>query len=422
MRAAPDMLRTTLGISATCRVRRPAARTAAAVLLAGCCTLAAGVGGVAAAEPPRLPGARPVIEAINYPSLQAAIDAAGPQGGLVRLPPGTFDLAAPLIITCDDLHLEGAGTATVLRNVSESGQSTLAIRPPAAPDDKRARIWRVEVSNLRLVGNPKCGHGIDALQVNEVFLHGVTVTGHGGAGVRLDNCYEDPRINDCLITYNAQAGAELLGCHDIVVSGCHFEENQDAVVCRDGFNLCMSGNNLDDHLRHGVVIENTYGSIVSANMIEECQGVGIRLDRDCYGITLSANVIAHEFSGGIELLDAHGIAVTGNTFPLVWKNALYIGPESGRVTVSGNAFSDSAIGGGERKREADQEPASGIVLEGTREINITGNTFSGLTTKALELRGEPSRGCLFSHNLLVGVASDHARLVESQVEGNVERP
>ena len=60
---------------------------------------------------------------------------------------------------------------------------------------------------------------------------------------------------------------------------------------------------LDDHLRDGVVIENTYGSVVAGNMIEECAGTAIVLDRDCYGITLSANVIAHETSGGIDLRD-----------------------------------------------------------------------------------------------------------------------
>jgi hypothetical protein len=68
--------------------------------------------------------------------------------------------------------------------------------------------------------------------------------------------------------------------------------NWDAIRCIDGFNLCMTGNNLDDHLGDGVVIENTYGSVVSGNMIEECNGTAIVLDRDCYGITLSANVIA----------------------------------------------------------------------------------------------------------------------------------
>jgi hypothetical protein len=79
------------------------------------------------------------------------------------------------------------------------------------------------------------------------------------------------------------------------------------------FNLCMNGNNIDDHLRHGIVIENTYGSVCSGNMIEECNGTAIILDRDCYGITLSANVIAHHLEGGIDLRDATGCARSART-------------------------------------------------------------------------------------------------------------
>ncbi|GIS58662.1 MAG: hypothetical protein CM1200mP2_08870 [Planctomycetaceae bacterium] len=70
-------------------------------------------------------------------------------------------------------------------------------------------------------------------------------------------------------------GLNLIGCHDIVVSSNQFEENNDALSCTDGFNLCLTGNCLDDHLRHGVIIENTYGSVLSGNMIEECQGYAV---------------------------------------------------------------------------------------------------------------------------------------------------
>ena len=117
----------------------------------------------------------------------------------------------------------------------------------------------------------------------------MAVDHHGGNGIVLKDCYEDPRLVGNIITYNAAAGVLLEGCHDIVVSANQFEENQDAFRCLDSFNLCMTGNNVDDHLRHGVVIENTYGSIVSGNMIEECNGTAMILDRDCYGITVSAN-------------------------------------------------------------------------------------------------------------------------------------
>src|SRR5262245_27920957 len=165
----------------------------------------------------------------------------------------------------------------------------------------------------------------------------------------------------------------------------------------------MTGNNLDDHLRHGVVIENTYGSVVSGNMIEECNGIAIILDRDCYGITLSSNVIAHEVAGGIDLRDAHGCAVSANTFTIVKKDALRIGPNSSRITVTGNNFSNSYIGEGSQKRQKVDSEAAGIVLAGTSDIAISGNSFSGLTTKALSLEGDPSKRILFSNNALMEV-------------------
>src|SRR5436190_18452596 len=352
---------------------------------------------------PRLPGARPAIEASNYATLQAAIDALPPTGGVVHLPAGTFEITKPLRISQEDVLIEGSGTATQIKNVATNGQPAIEIDNPKRQTDARATLWRVELQNLRITGNEKSGHGILAHHVDEIFLHGVTVSYHGGDGIHLDHCYEDPRICDCLLTYNKAAGLMLDGCHDIVVVGNHFEENLDAVVCKDSFNLCMTGNNLDDHLRHGVVIENTYGSVVSGNMIEECNGIAIILDRDCYGITLASNVIAHEVAGGIDLRDAHGCAVSGNTFTIVKKDALRIGPASSRITVTGNNFSSSFIGEGKDKRAATDRTASGIVLAGTSDIAISGNLFSGLTTEAVAWDGEPSARVLFSSNVVTDV-------------------
>jgi hypothetical protein len=360
--------------------------------------------GPVAAKPPA------VIEASQYPSLQAALDALPPSGGVVEIGPGEWVLQEPLVLQKEDVLLVGAGTATHIKNANTKGQPALIIQPPGLAENPRASLWRVSVQNLRLTGNEQSGTGILARHVNEIYLQGISVSYHGGHGIHLDNCYEDPRICNCLITYNKKTGLQLDGCHDIVVCGNQFEENLDALVCQDGFNLCMTGNCLDDHLRHGVVIENTYGSVVSGNMIEECQGTAIILDRDCYGITLSANVIAHESSGGIDLRDAHGCAVSANTFTIVKKDALRIGPASGRITVTGNNFSSSFIGEGAQKRTKTDSDAAGIVLEGTSDIAITGNLFSGLTSKALNLAGPPSQRILFASNVLTEVESDHTQL------------
>ena len=362
------------------------------------------------------------IDAAQFDSLQAAIDALPASGGVVRIPPGTYELSEPLRITGEDVLIQGAGSATHLKNTNTQGAAALELLPPGLTDrtnpGERTNRWRIQIADLRITGNEQSGHGIDALWVNEIFLHGVTISDHGGDGIRLDHCYEDPRINDCLVTYNKGVGINLLGCHDIVVSACHFEENGDALHCIDGFNLCMTGNNLDDHLASGVVIENTYGSVVSGNMIEECQGTAIILDRDCYGITLSANVIAHN-GGGIELLDAHGCAVSANTFTIIAEKALYIGPASARITVTGNNFSNSYIGDGQVKRGTDDMQAAGVTLEGTSDIAISGNVFSGLTEDALILTDPPSSRVILNGNVFADVAVNPEPLHDSLATDNL---
>ena len=361
-----------------------------------------------------LAGARPVIEAIRFPTLQAAFDALPPEGGLVRLPAGVFEITEPLYVRAGDVCIEGAGTATHIKNLNEAGQPALVLEHPEGAKNRKTELWRVRLANFRITGNAKSGHGIEALRINELFIDGVTVSYHGGAGIRLYYCYEDPRICDSLITYNKGTGLELIGCHDIVVSANQFEENQDALRCFDGFNLTMTGNNLDDHLGDGVVIENTYGSVVSGNMIEECQGTAIVLDRDCYGITLSANVIAHN-GGGIDLRDAHGCAVSANTFVLMKANAVRIGRASGRIAVTGNSFCDSYIGEGKMRRRPEDVQAAGMVLAGASHVATSGNVFSGVRPKALALEGgQPVRGVLFCNNVLTDVESDHPKLKKTE--------
>jgi hypothetical protein len=344
-----------------------------------------------------LPGARPVVDAERYPSLQAAIDALPAEGGLLRLPPGVFEIAEPLVVSRGDVAIVGAGPSTHIRNTNASGKSAIVLRHPSGQESREAELWRIHLSGFRLTGNPASGHGIEARRINELFVHGVSVSEHGGDGIHLHFCYEDPRICDSLITYNKGTGLHLNGCHDIVVSSNQFEENRDALRCLDGFNLTMTGNNLDDHLGDGVVIENTYGSVVSG----------------------SANAIAHNAAGGFDLRDAHGCTVSGNTFTIMGRNALVIGAQSGRITVSGNNFSNSFIGEGKTRRGADDPAAGGLVLEGSSDIGIAGNVFAGVRPKALAVEGKPSRRVLFAGNLLTDTTSDHAKLEAAVVETNL---
>ncbi|MCK5068144.1 MAG: right-handed parallel beta-helix repeat-containing protein [Bacteroidales bacterium] len=366
----------------------------------------------------RLPGAKQYIEAGTYPSLQDAINALSEEGGVVRIPPGVFEIYEPLIINKPDVQIEGAGCATHIKNMNREGKPAMLLQHLDKGEGPELELWRISLLNFRITGNEKSGHGIEARRINELFMQGVTVSYHGGDGIKLYYCYEDPRIANSLFTYNKGTGVNLIGCHDIIVSANQFEENQDALRCTDGYNLCMTGNNLDDHLGNGVVIENTYGSVLAGNMIEECAGKAVILGKDCYGTTISANVIAHNGSGGVDLKDAHGCAVSANTFTIMGKDALEIGPESGRITVSGNNFSDSYIGQYETKRIEDLN-AGGLVLEGTSDICVVGNLISSVRPKALELRGKPSERVNFSGNVITDAPTDQAYLKNSIVEHNL---
>src|SRR5262245_15929409 len=102
-------------------------------------------------QPPTgLPGARPAIDAAAYPSLQAAIDALPPTGGVIHLPAGTFEISQPLRITQEDVLLEGSGTATHIKNVSTDGQPAVVIESPQIAADSKAVLWRVQIANLRI--------------------------------------------------------------------------------------------------------------------------------------------------------------------------------------------------------------------------------------------------------------------------------
>lgn len=344
-----------------------------------------------------------IVDAGKFASLQEAADAIPASGGVLQIPPGLHEINEPLRIKTGDTRVVGVGAASHIVNKNDDGRPAILIENPefagkATPS--KDRLWRVSVANLRVTGNEKSGPGIEARYIEEIMIHGVTSSHHGGDGVRLYFCYEDPRVSDNLFTYNRGCGVYIEACHDIIVSANQFEENQDGLKCIDSFNLAMSGNNLDDHLGDGVVIENTYGSVVASNMIEECQGWAIVLDRDCYGTTISANVIAHEFTGGIDLRDAHGCAVSANTFTIVKKVGVAVRRESASITISGNNFSDTWVGNDAEgkplqrreskpsKTEENPNEAAGILLENCSGIVISGNLFSRLSSEAVVQSGD----------------------------------
>ena len=355
-----------------------------------------------------------VVDAAACQSLQAAIDSLPEGGGVVNLPPGRFEITQPLTLKRGDVMLQGVGPATHIVNLNEEGKAALVIQPP----EGQKGLWRVQLVDFRVTGNPKSGAGIFAKSVDELLISRVAAEHNGGDGILMDHCYEDPRISDCLMNYNAGTGLNLLGCHDIVVSANQFEENQDALHCIAGYNLTMTGNNVDDHLGNGVVIENTYGSIVSGNMIEECHGHAVVLKGACYGDALSANTFAHCQGEGVRLEGVRDITVSANAFVLLAKASIHALGGACQLTITGNTFCRYPFDPTKRHKV---DPGSGIVLEATRDVTVSGNTFTATRHEAVKAVGDANTRIAITGNAILNPSADQPGAVPAVVLANATR-
>ncbi|MHC4682654.1 MAG: hypothetical protein ACYTEK_28745, partial [Planctomycetota bacterium] len=140
--------------------------TIVGVMIASVFCIASGLAGDRESAAVRLPGARAVIEAARYPTIQAALDALPQEGGVVRLPPGTFEISEPLKVTVSDALIEGAGTATHIKNVNTQGRSALILQHRSGAENRKSELWRIRLSNFRITGNEKSGSGIEARRIN----------------------------------------------------------------------------------------------------------------------------------------------------------------------------------------------------------------------------------------------------------------
>ncbi len=253
-------------------------------------------------EPTSQASGESVIDARRYANLQAALDALPPGGGIVTLPPGEHILTKPLEVTRGNVRIQGCGPATHLVNQNKEGQPALILRPPERPASNQEmngpRIWRTHVADFRISGNPQSGDGLLVVGVNELYVHDLFIDHNGGHGICLADCYENPRITDCNITYNGGAGIHLKSkSWNPVITSNHFEENRDGVEALRIFNICMTGNSFDDHLRHGIIVEDSWGGIVVGNVLEQCAGGVFELDRVHPSFLEKAPGVAHRLGG-----------------------------------------------------------------------------------------------------------------------------
>ena len=86
------------------------------------------------------------IDASKFASLQAALDALPESGGIVTIPPGTYELSQPLLVKSAETRIQGAGASTHLINKNEEGQPLMLIKPANLDKNPKAQLWRVQLT------------------------------------------------------------------------------------------------------------------------------------------------------------------------------------------------------------------------------------------------------------------------------------
>jgi hypothetical protein len=121
-----------------------------------------------------LEGARNVINAGNYYSLQDAVDALPAEGGIVNIPPGVVKITEPLTVKTGDVYLKGSGTANHIVNRNTSGLPAILLASDPSKDvEANEALWRIQISDLGVTWNPESGDGIMAKNINEIYLEGI---------------------------------------------------------------------------------------------------------------------------------------------------------------------------------------------------------------------------------------------------------
>jgi hypothetical protein len=293
----------------------------------------------------------------EYPSIQAAVDAAQP-GDLVRIAPGVYSEEVVVPQAKRDIVVRGAdrnrvvldggdgrrhegivvhgdGVAVENLTVRGFGSGGILFTPPRDAD-KPLRGWRV--SYVTVANNAL--HGIDALGAEGGTIEHVWASGHAGAGLRMSRCQPCDTLITESVAVRGTVGLEAVNAGgNIVVALSQFRDNRVGVL------LLTAGDDQVYRQRETAVV----GNVIADNDNRDAAGRG-----DAFGIGvlvrgglrdgLARNRITGHPGAGVLLTNsevpATEISVQGN---LLRHNGvdLAVAPDGEPRTSSGSCFAQN---------------------------------------------------------------------------------
>jgi hypothetical protein len=408
-------------------------------------------------------------------ALQKAIDASA---GAIVLPSGTFLLKKTVVIDLAKVgftSIDGRGTAT-LKMVGEGPALRFVgthVTGTADPDSFKPGVWQKEraplVRDLEIIGEKIAGkeNVSDAIEANgtmQLTLRGLVIR-HLRHGVHLVNRNRNVLIEGCHIYENDGIGVyyDHVNLHQSNITGCHISYcRQGGVVNRGGDvrNIHITGCDIEANMgtdkdappgtpgyqAANIFLDCTGGSVAEVAIVgctiqhgAKCpDGANIRvwgegtvlrkgetLKFQCGHITIADNVLS-DVQTNIELKQARGVTITGNTFwqgyrhnlfcenctqlmigsNMMERNPLYGYTSEANNTVVFQGCTDSTINALQLHHTMGGEP--GLLLKDCKRFNISGCTILDCQPTGIELRNVvDSRisDCLVRDDLKSGAAA-----------------
>jgi Right handed beta helix region len=360
-----------------------------------------------------------VVNAADYPSIQAALDAAA-AGATVLVPRGTYDLTAPLHIP-DRVTLRGDGHASLLRVTSSIAAiavaggvgvriADLSVQNAATTGDTTAGLIVLQdggdcrVTGCRLVGGR---YGVVLRdQVDSLVLDNVIVGQNGRwapVGVYLSSVAV--RLRGCLVRGNVIGDVTGMGIL------CEFHHTG-----HEQLGLRIAGNHVRNVTDNGIRVQTraetaTTGHVqggyaIADNTVVGVGGDGIRING--YRATVTGNLVQSATGSGIR--DGGGgegtqwtvvrdAVIAGNTIVDAARGGILLQNGSHHNTINGNVIRNAG--------------SYGILLgehfgspDGPSDTSIVGNVVDRYRLDGIKVTGPRVRDVVVSDNLVHGTATE----------------
>lgn len=287
-------------------------------------------------------------------AFQKAIDSAGEIKGAVTVPPGVY--------LCSTLYMK---PSVCLMGYSgwgyrETGGSVIKLK-----DENRVCLidmsgaFGARVKDLQLLGNRCAGKDI----------HGIYVKWEN----QESRLHDDPKREDNEIPEECQIGFRE---DSVTVDNCQIKNfSGDAIHLEKIWAFTIKDCMLNANKGNAVYI-NGWDGWISDCVMHTNHGAGIYTDTICAAVTMTGNRIEWNRNGGINLVNANSLNITGNYFDRSYGPAITLKGNwfaCNNITATGNIFCRS--GKYKETFKNDKYENCHLYFDNCYNLAVSGNTF-----------------------------------------------